>query len=352
MLRKGLLWSTKGNAIARPKAEHPSLGPTGPCLARTRRGWQRCRAETPVSVDKKATADRDALFQGLAQACEEVRTAPESYKQELSANVMTAMRSLSDAGLVAKWGGAATESVRRRSVFNGDLKLMGIKEPEKIARPTVRNDAAFIVAVVGGTSVVAVLAGQLPGDWGFFVPYLVGSISLVVLAVGSTNPGLLQFFIDGFSRVFPDYRERLLRHEAAHFLTGYLLGVPITEYSLDIGRQHTDFAEAKLQRRIIEGGLEDSDVDVLAVISMAGVAAEAGVFDDIVGQTADLLDLQRILNNSRRRLSAAEQQNVTRWAVWQAASLLRTYKKEYEALMEAMKSGLPVTDCVRAVEGV
>lgn len=26
-------------------------------------------------------------------------------------------------------------------------------------------------------------------DWGFFVPYLIGSISLIVLAVGSISPG-------------------------------------------------------------------------------------------------------------------------------------------------------------------
>jgi hypothetical protein len=53
---------------------------------------------------------------------------------------------------------------------------------------------------------------------GFFVPYLTGGISIVVLAVGSTAPGLLQFAIDKFSQFYPDYRERVLRHEGAHFL--------------------------------------------------------------------------------------------------------------------------------------
>jgi hypothetical protein len=41
-------------------------------------------------------------------------------------------------------------------------------------------------------SVAAVVLGQLPGDWGFFTSYLTGAIVLVVLAVGSTAPGLLQ----------------------------------------------------------------------------------------------------------------------------------------------------------------
>lgn len=62
---------------------------------------------------------------------------------------------------------------------------------------------------------------------------------------------------------------------------GYLLGVPVVSYSLDIGRAHTDFAEAKLQQRLIERQLSDSEIDQLAIISMAGVASEATKYEEV-----------------------------------------------------------------------
>lgn len=58
------------------------------------------------------------------------------------------------------------------------------------------------------------------------MPYLTGGISIAVLAVGSTAPGLLEFAIGKFSSIFPDYRERVLRHEAAHFLCALFLPPP------------------------------------------------------------------------------------------------------------------------------
>lgn len=92
---------------------------------------------------------------------------------------------------------------------------------------------------------------------------------------------MLTFLIDKFSQLFPDYRDRVLRHEAAHFLIGYLLGVPVINYDLAIGREHTDFAEAKIQQRLFQSNLSAAEVDQLAVMAMAGVAAEATVFEEV-----------------------------------------------------------------------
>jgi hypothetical protein len=271
-------------------------------------------------------------------------------KYDASGDVLAAMKALKEAGALPRWGKLVEDGLIRRNVFLGDLKQVGIKNPESVAIPSVRNDAAFLYTLVGVTSVLAVLGGQLPGDWGFFVPYLTGGIVLVVLAVGSTAPGLLQVFTDKFQTVFPDYRERVLKHEAGHFLVSYLLGVPVTGYALEIGKEHVSFAEASLQQRLIERKLTDAEIDQLSVMSMSGVAAEAQTYEEVIGQTQDLFDLQRILKRSETKLGNQAQQNMTRWAVYQAASALRKHMAEYEALMAAMKRGAPVAECVQAIE--
>lgn len=50
----------------------------------------------------------------------------------------------------------------------------------------------------------------------------------------------------------------------------------------------------------------------------------------VIGQTADLYDLQRILLRSANKLGDAAQQNMTRWAVFTAASLLRKHATEHK----------------------
>ncbi|KAK7318538.1 hypothetical protein RJT34_03241 [Clitoria ternatea] len=262
--------------------------------------------------------------------------------------VKEALDQLSEVGWAKKW--SSQPYVSRRTTSLRELTSLGIKNAENLAIPSVRNDAAFLFTVVGTTGFLAVLAGQLPGDWGFFVPYLIGSISLVVLAVGSISPGLLQAAISSFSSFFPDYQERIARHEAAHFLIAYLLGLPILGYSLDIGKEHVNLIDEKLEKLIYSGQLDSQELDRLAVVSMAGLAAEGLTYDKVVGQSADLFTLQRFINRSKPQLSKDQQQNLTRWAVLFAASLLKNNKVIHEALMASMAKKASVLECIQTIE--
>ncbi|KAM0871807.1 hypothetical protein ACQ4PT_039141 [Festuca glaucescens] len=244
----------------------------------------------------------------------------------------------------------ALQICRIHSTSLRELTTLGIKNAENLAIPSVRNDAAFLVTVVGTTSFLAVIAGQLPGDWGFFVPYLIGSISLVVLGVGSISPGLLQVAIGSFSSVFPDYQERIAKHEAAHFLISYLTGLPILGYSLDIGKEHVNLVDKQIEKLIYSGKLDQKELDRLAVITMAGLAAEGLEYDKVVGQSADLFSLQRFLNRTKPPLTKDQQQNLTRWAVLIAASLLKNNKAAHDALVSAMSQKATVLGCIEAIE--
>jgi hypothetical protein len=82
------------------------------------------------------------------------------------------------------------------------------------------------------------------------------------------------------------------------------------------------------------------------------MAAEGLKYEQVMGQNADLYDLQRILLRSKTKLNNNQQQNITRWAVWRAALLLKQYKAEHEAVQVALNRGAPVDEVVRTIEGV
>jgi hypothetical protein len=86
-------------------------------------------------------------------------------KQEASRGVLEAMQELQAKGALKKWGAALDPPLQRRNVFMGDLRQLGVLNPEIIGVPSVRNDAAFLMTTVGATSLLAVAGGFLPGDW-------------------------------------------------------------------------------------------------------------------------------------------------------------------------------------------
>lgn len=85
---------------------------------------------------------------------------------------------------------------------------------------------------------------------------------------------------------------------------------------------------------------------------MAGVAAEAMTYDSVIGQTEDLMDLQRLMDKSKDKLNDAQQQSLTRWALYRGVTLLGEYSDAYERLMRRMQEGKSVYECILAIENL
>jgi hypothetical protein len=346
-------------------------------------------AVTPISVT--------VGYASLTKTLGAIRSLPPSERGE-AAELATKDVSLILNGMKASGGTSLWDcypALTRRNIFPNELAQMGVKDASSIGRPSDTNDFNFIVGVTLSTSLLALIVGvTLPGDWGAFGSYIIGGSSLVVLAIGSTAPGLLKVGIDKVARINPEYRNRIAKHEAAHFLVGYVLGLspnpadcsalllllfththyevhpysrlktdtfllqsrymlgaPVAGYSLGLGTAHVDFLEAKLERKVYgQIAIKEETMLPLACISMAGVAAEAMAFDEVQGQEGDLRDLQRILNKTEPKMSDQAQQQVTRWAVWQAASMLKKHEKAFDALTEKMSQGATVAECLQAIE--
>lgn len=119
---------------------------------------------------------------------------------------------------------------------------------------------------------------------------------------------------------------------------------------MDIGKEHVNLIDEKLEKLIYSGQLDAKDLDRLAVVAMAGLAAEGLQYDKVVGQSADLFTLQRLINRCKPQISKEQQQNLTRWAVLFAASLLKNNKVVHEALTSAMTRKATVLECIEAIE--
>ncbi|KAK9279011.1 hypothetical protein L1049_012686 [Liquidambar formosana] len=62
-----------------------------------------------------------------------------------------------------------------------------------------------------------------------------------------------------------------------------LLGLPILGYSLDIGKEHVNLIDGRLEKLIYSGQLDAKELDRLAVVAMVGIATEGLKYDKVGG---------------------------------------------------------------------
>ena len=160
----------------------------------------------------------------------------------------------------------------------------------------------------------------------------------------------LTLFLDLFTS--SEERQRIIHHEAGHFLAAYCLGIPITGYTLTawetfrqgekagIGGVQLDFSLLSDQEKISKNPLI---IERTFTVLMAGIAAEKVIYNNVEGGEEDkqnLRELIRILG-----LSADIYQQKENWALLQAKNLLIRHQTAYEGLVKLMKKRASVEEC-------
>ena len=209
-----------------------------------------------------------------------------------------------------------------------------------------------IAVVLGSTAAGIASLALLPENIGATVTYLFALIPVGFIGVGSVAPGLIAEVIQGSRQESDDEitrKERICRHEAGHFLCGYLCGLPVKSYEINAETGaacvefHMDGSEAG-------GKLSEDDLAALSVVAMSGSVAEILSYEKARGGENDLLQLQDCFRRGKDFIGAAKQQDLTRWGALTAYSMIKDNAGKFEQLVDAFQKKKGLSDCVAIIE--
>ena len=156
--------------------------------------------------------------------------------------------------------------------------------------------------------------------------------------------------LDTIAGTSPAYRQRIVQHEAGHFLVAHLLGIPITGYTLSAW-------ESIGQGQSAQGGvmIAPPQVDVstqllqqYCTVWMAGIVAEKLIYDRAEGGSEDRRQLRGLLFRiGKQQQEIVYQENL---ATLQAKTLIQTNWDAYQALATMMKNRTLVADCCDEID--
>lgn len=214
------------------------------------------------------------------------------------------------------------------------------------------------IIVVGASSALAIASlALLPENVGPTLCYLFALIPIIFLGIGSSAPGIIAGAI-GLTKGTRDDEEtktdRICRHEAAHFLCGYLCGLPVVDYSItSTGFPCVEFYptnESDSNSNISTREFTPDEIATLSVVSMSGSVGEVLKFDEAKGGENDLIQLNEYFRRSGEFLGAQKQQDLTRWGALSAYNILQGNYKVYEKLIEAFRGKKSVNECIQIIE--
>ncbi len=161
----------------------------------------------------------------------------------------------------------------------------------------------------------------------------------------------LTLLLDSLARLSPRYQQRVLHHEAGHFLIAHLLDLPIEAYSLSVweafrnGNAQQAGVLLKQPPNIVASGWLNANIDKLCTVWVAGGIAEDLKYGLTQGNEDDLQQLRQSLSSLGLNVRLHEEK-----AMRHARQLLRDNWQSYEALAAQMEKRQPIAECCRVVE--
>ena len=163
--------------------------------------------------------------------------------------------------------------------------------------------------------------------------------------------------LDWFARFSPEHRDRVIRHEAGHFLVAQQLGIPVVGYTLNAwealrqgqsGQGGVQFDTAELEAELQQNRLSVQFVERYCTVWMAGIAAEQLTYKTAEGGADDRQKFCETL--VKLGIPAAELSQRQRLSILRAKELLQQQRSAYDALVIALEQRQSIEQCYAAMQ--
>ncbi|KAL6597750.1 hypothetical protein ACP70R_046555 [Stipagrostis hirtigluma subsp. patula] len=336
------------------------LGGASPCccFARLRPAASGLRAPPARAGGASSSSPSPQSPAQLRAVLEQVDEALRKGEDEAALSLVRASQGEEDAGLR---GFGAARQVPQRLYKLDELKLNGIDtsaflSPVDLTLGSIERNLQ-IAAVLGGLSISAAFElSQLQ-----ILLIVLGLLSLWSVDFVYFGGGVRNLILDTIGHyVSQKYHNRVIQHEAGHFLIAYLLGVLpkgytitsldtlIKQGSLNV-QAGTAFVDYEFLEEIKTGKMSARMLNKFSCIALAGVATEYLLYGMAEGGLADINKLDELLKGVGFTQKKADSQ--VRWAVLNTVLMLRRHRKAISQLAEAMSSGKSVGSCIEVIEG-
>jgi hypothetical protein len=278
--------------------------------------------------------------------------------EEAEREAVELMWCLRQRGDAAAFG--AAHSVPKRDYSLAELRLNGV-EAEKLLAPTestikgIRDTFTRALAVVYAAGIVFLHPTFAQGAGVATFAAFCAAYDQIAFG-GGVSALALDTAAQATSK---EYVTRLRRHEAAHFLTAYLIGILPKGYtlsSLDAFKTYgafniqagCAFCDGEFQREVQRGKITSTSLGRFACVAMAGICMEYILFGFAEGGLSDVRQLDGLLQ--ALAFTQKKSDSEVRWAVLNTTSLLRRHLDLTEMLAEYMARGASVGECVALIE--